>query len=154
MDGANLYILFKIEDFGINLYKGLLDSPKHINSQWKALSMCQVRVIRSFVQVQLWDFCFLVNVHLLVLWIHVHYWKYHKHLNLQFFWAGFTDLFSTSEPEGDYIGKLYCLYFNYGSVCGYGTVPRDPASQVSLGMVLYLESQRFRVQYPIRRWSV
>ena len=44
MDGAILYILFKIEDLGINLCKGLLDSPKHIDSQWKTLSMRQVPV--------------------------------------------------------------------------------------------------------------
>ena len=27
------YVLFKIEDLGINGCKGILDSPKHINSQ-------------------------------------------------------------------------------------------------------------------------
>ena len=36
--------LFKIEDLGIHFCKGLLDSPKHINSQWKTLSMRQVPV--------------------------------------------------------------------------------------------------------------
>ena len=46
MDGAILYILFKIEELGINLYKGLLDSSKHINSQRKTLCMCLASVIR------------------------------------------------------------------------------------------------------------
>ena len=41
------YILFKTEEMGINLCKGLLDSPKHINSQWKTLSMRQVPVEKT-----------------------------------------------------------------------------------------------------------
>ena len=32
MDGAILYVLFKIEDLSINLRKALLDSPKHKQS--------------------------------------------------------------------------------------------------------------------------
>ena len=47
-DGAVLYILFKIEDLGISLCKGLLDSPKHINSQWKTLPMGQVPVVKIY----------------------------------------------------------------------------------------------------------
>ena len=47
VDGAILCILFKIEDLGINLCKGQLHSPKHINSQWKALSMRQVPVFEG-----------------------------------------------------------------------------------------------------------
>ena len=45
ISGWDHFILFKIEDLGINLCKGLLDSQKHINSQWTMLSVRQVPVI-------------------------------------------------------------------------------------------------------------
>ena len=38
------HIVYLIEDLGINLCRGLPDSPKHTDSQWKTLSMCQVPV--------------------------------------------------------------------------------------------------------------
>ena len=46
--GVILYILFKTEDLGINLCKGLSESPKHINSQCNTLSMRYLWVIAKY----------------------------------------------------------------------------------------------------------